>query len=250
MDVKNAFLHGHLKEDVYMLQPPGFKDSSCPSYVCKLNKSLYGLKQAPQAWFELFTTYLLTLGFVASLADSSLFVRLEGTSCTYLLLYVDDIIITWSDLAYISHLKTSFGVKFQTDLGSLRYFLGLEVQSSTAGFHVNQEKYRHDLLEKTSLLNAKPCHTLLSSSHDFYMSSPEFSNPLLYRQVVGSLQYLTFTRPDITFANSKVSHFMQRPTEAHFLVVKQILRYLSGTRDSGVLFSKGELDLHVYCDAN
>lgn len=112
LDVKNAFLHGHLKKDVYMLQPPGFKDS-CPSYVCKLHKSLYGLKQAPCAWFERFITHLLTLGFVASLSDSSLFVQAEGSSNPYLLLYVDDIIITGSDSAYITHLKLCLGAKSQ-----------------------------------------------------------------------------------------------------------------------------------------
>lgn len=91
-----------------MLQPSGFKDSSQPNYVCKLHKSLYGLKQAPRVWFERFTTYLLTLEFVAYLVDSSLFVRKEGASITYLL-YVDDIIITGSNLAYVSQLKAVFG---------------------------------------------------------------------------------------------------------------------------------------------
>lgn len=147
LDVKNAFLHRHLKEDVYMVQPPGFKDTSFPSHVCKLHKSLYGLKQAPRAWFECFTTHLLTLGFVASLADSSLFVRIERASCTYLLLYVDDIIITGSDSSYISHLKLCLGDEFQiTDLGILKYFLGLEVKNCDVGFHVSQGKYLRDLL--------------------------------------------------------------------------------------------------------
>lgn len=161
-----------------MLQPPGFKDSKLPNYVCKLNKSLYGLKQAPRAWFERFTSYLLTLGFVASTADSSLFVHVHGTSFTYLLLYVDDI-LTGSDPKYIAALKGIFGLEFQlTDLGSLKYFLGLEIQHSSNGFYVTQTKYLADLLIKTGMNDLKPCNTPMSSTNDLHTASKPYCDPL------------------------------------------------------------------------
>lgn len=130
-----------------MVQPPGFKNSSHPTYVCKLKKSLCGLKQAPRAWFKRFTAHLDTLGFEASLTDSSLFVQDVDGFYTYLLLYVDDIIIADSDMAYISMLKLPPGVEFQiTDLGLLRYFLGLEISHCDGGLLVSQAKYLTDLL--------------------------------------------------------------------------------------------------------
>lgn len=109
---------------------------------------------------------------MASLADSSLFVRIENGLCTYLLLYVDDIIITGSLQSYISDLKATLVVEFQiTDLGFLKYFLGLEIHCSCSSFHVNQAKYLKDLLEKTGMVGAKSCNTLISPSCDFYASS-------------------------------------------------------------------------------
>ena len=126
LDISNAFLHGYLKEDVFMAQPQGFVDPSKPDYVCKLHKSLYGLKQAPRAWFERFTSQLETLGFTASTADPSLFIYKSKHDTLYLLLYVDDIIITGTSptllTTLISNLQTTFEVK---DLGPLHYFLGL-----------------------------------------------------------------------------------------------------------------------------
>lgn len=166
-----------------------------------------------------------------------------------MLLYVDDIIITVSDLAYISDLKIALGLEFQlTDLGSLKYFLGLEIHYSSAGLHVTQLKYLTDFLKKAGMVDSKSCNTPMSSSCDFYAASSLFSDPLLYRKIVGSLQYLTFKRLDIQFVVSKVSQFMHNPTKIHFSAVKRILRYLNGTHDYGVLFSKWNLELTVYSD--
>jgi hypothetical protein len=128
LDISNAFLHSFLKEDVYMAQPQGFIDHSKPNFVCKLHKSLYGLKQAPMAWFERFTTQLESLGFTVSTVDPSLFVFKSGPDTLYLLLYVDDIILTGTSptliTTLISNLKHTFELK---DLGPLQYFLGLQL---------------------------------------------------------------------------------------------------------------------------
>ena len=139
LDLSNAFLHGFLKKDVFMLQPPGFAHSDYPNHVCKLHKSLYGLKQAPRAWFERFTSYLLTIGFTASTADPSLFVFRQGSILLYLLLYVDDIILTGNSTAAITSLITQLAATFELkDLGPLHYFLGLQIEYGSDCLFVHQ----------------------------------------------------------------------------------------------------------------
>jgi hypothetical protein len=128
MNVKTAFLNGHLEETLYCQQPPGFVDPRAPELVCLLQKSLYGLKQAPRAWYQRFTSYLTTLGFIASALDVSLFVYKNGSQLTYLLLYVDDIILTASSLDLVQSLTARLHLKFaMTDLGDLPYFFGIYV---------------------------------------------------------------------------------------------------------------------------
>lgn len=205
MDVKNAFLHGELQEELYMQQPQGFVDSSRPHYVCKLLKSLYGLKQAPCAWFECFTSHLLTLGFEASHADSSLFVRHDNHSITYLLLYVDDIIVTGSNNAYIEELVSQLRLWFEmTDLGVLKYFLGLEIGYSTGGITVNQSKYARDVLARFGMLASKPCSTPIALTASLASDPCSDADAQIYRAMVGALHYLTFTRPDICFSIGKL----------------------------------------------
>ena len=126
LDIKNAFLHGELQEEVYMQQPPVFKDSTHPEFVCKLQKSLYGLKQAPRAWNAKFTSNLPSLGFQASPLDPSPFIKKTATDLVLLLLYVDDIIITCSNATLIQTIIDSLGEVFDMkDICQLTYFLGL-----------------------------------------------------------------------------------------------------------------------------
>jgi hypothetical protein len=252
LDVSNAFLHGVLKETVFMSQPLGFVDEDHPSHVCQLHKSLYGLKQAPRAWFERFTSHLLTLGFIASVADSSLFVLRQGSVTVYLLLYVDDIIITGNDsstiTSIISQLSTAFELK---DLGPLRYFLGLQIDYTKTGFFVHQRKYLTDLLTKFHMLDSKVVPTPIVLSPALTPSEDDvLSDPTAYRSLVGALQYATFTRPDITFAVNRVCQFMHKPTSTHFVAAKRILRFLKGTLDKGILFQPGPLALTAFTDAD
>jgi len=128
LDVKNAFLHGHLDETVYCQQPPGFVDPTAPDHVCFLQKSLYGLKQAPRAWYQRFATYIRGLGFAALATDTSLFVYKEGAATAYLLLYVDDIILTASSTDVLRWLTGLLHSEFaMTDLGDQHHFLGISV---------------------------------------------------------------------------------------------------------------------------
>lgn len=134
LDVTNAFLHVILKEDIYMEQPQGLKDSSFPNHVCRLHKSLYGLKQAPRAWYERFLSFLIGLGFLPNFADASLFVHFHKGSITIILLYVDDLVLTGNDNQYmsslLSHLNLVFDMKY---LGPLHHFLGVEVSRTSTG---------------------------------------------------------------------------------------------------------------------
>ncbi|GJW86280.1 ribonuclease H-like domain-containing protein [Tanacetum coccineum] len=149
LDVKNAFLHGHLTETVYMHQPPGFTDSTHSDYVCLLQKSLYGLKQAPRAWFQRFSSYAIRAGFYHSKTDSSLFIFHKGPDTTYLLLYVDDIILIASSTALMQRIISSLHVEFaMTDLGPLDYFLGISATRTTAGIFLSQTKYATEILER------------------------------------------------------------------------------------------------------
>ncbi|CAL9003048.1 unnamed protein product [Prunus brigantina] len=238
LDVKNAFLHGFLKEDVYMTQPPGFIDPSLPSYVCTLNKAIYGLKQAPRAWFHRMTCFLLSVGFVHSLADSSLFVHQFEGHTIYFLLYVDDIVITASDdrllQSFIDALGRGFDIK---DLGNLHYFLGLQVTSQNKGVHISQLKYVYDLLQKHDMLLSKLVSTPMSTKAILTSNDGDLlSNPSVFQEIVGSLQYLTITRPNIAFAVNSNAQFMSQPRTPHLIAAKRILRYIKGSLDHGLFF--------------
>ena len=156
MDVNNAFLHGDLNEDVYMCLPPSFHSKGA-NVVCKLNKSLYGLKQASRQWFDKFSTTILQMGFVQSKSDYSLFTHTQRTSFIVLLVYVDDILLTGNNPDCVTNLKKllddRFGLK---DLGSLRYFLGLEVARTDAGISLTRRKYALEILKDTGFLRSKP----------------------------------------------------------------------------------------------
>jgi hypothetical protein len=154
MDVNNDFLHGHLSERVYCQQPTGFVDPHRPDHVCLLDKSLYGLKQAPRAWFGRFTAFLHSIDFVAARSDPSLFVLHQHTGTAYLLLYVDDIVLTTSSSALLQHVQRRLFAEFSMkDLGPLHYFLGITVQRSSLGFFLSQKKYTDELLDRANMIS-------------------------------------------------------------------------------------------------
>nr|ABA94335.1 retrotransposon protein, putative, Ty1-copia subclass [Oryza sativa Japonica Group] len=155
LDVQNAFLHGHLEEEVYMAQPPGYEDKRKPNHVCKLDKALlYGLKQAPRAWYSRLSSKLCDIGFKLSKADTSLFFYSKGGVTVFVLIYVDDIIVASSTQnatdALLSDLKQDFALK---DLGDLHYFLGVDVNKIRDGILLTQEKYASDLLKRAGMEN-------------------------------------------------------------------------------------------------
>ncbi|XP_019101850.1 PREDICTED: uncharacterized protein LOC109133303 [Camelina sativa] len=250
--INNAFLQGTLTDEVYVSQPPGFVDKDRPHHVCRLNKALYGLKQAPRAWYQELKTFLQLAGFKNSLADTSLFIYHTGKDYIYVLVYVNDIIIAGVPSlvqAFNLALAKRFSLK---DLGPLSYFLDIEATRSARGMHLMQRKYITDLLTRTCMLDAKPVATPMASSPNLTIDSgTPLADATEYRTVIGSLQYLSFTRPDIVFVVNRLSQFMHKPTDKHWQVAKHVLRYLAGTKSHGIfLRSDGTLTIHAFYDAD
>ncbi|KAJ0978741.1 hypothetical protein J5N97_014215 [Dioscorea zingiberensis] len=235
-----------------MVPSPGVPHS--PGEVCKLKKALYGLKQAPRAWFEKFSIVIASLGFHPSPHDSALFLRCSPYGRILLSLYVDDMILTGDDVLWNSrNLKLQLAKQFEMkDLGTLQYFLGIEVAYSPRGYLLSQSKYIATILEQARLCDARTVDTPLELNAKYTSSDGiPLSDPTLYRTVVGSLVYLTITRPDITYAVHVVSQFVASPTSVHWAVVLRILRYLRGTQFQSLLFpSSSSLELRAYSDAD
>ncbi|KAF3618809.1 hypothetical protein FXO38_33242 [Capsicum annuum] len=219
-----------------MKQSPGFVHPDYPLHVCKLTKAIYGLKQAHQAWFHRFSTFLLAHGFICSKSDSSMFIRKCSSGTLILLLYVDDIILTGSHASLVDNfircLSSQFAMK---DLSDLHYFLGVHATRTSDGLHLSQQKYVSDLLVKFHMHTCNPIRTPFASQTLISLMDGELiSDPTEYQSMVGALQYLTLTRPDIAYAVNVVSQFMYAPRTTHLHSVKHIFRYLQGTINHGI----------------
>lgn len=235
-----------------MHQPPGFVDKRYPTYVCRLNKLLYGLKQAPCAWYTRFATYILSQGFRTGSCDNSLFIYSRGSHTTYLLLYVDDIVLTASSDTFLQEIISTLSREFaMTDLGQLHHFLGIQVTRNSHGLFLDQSQYAKDI-SRASMSSCKPCTTPVDLSAKLNATDGDlFSDPTLYRSLAGALQYLTFTRPDISYAVQQVCLFMHEPRDPHYGFLKRILRYLLGTLDYGIRIVKSNShSLITYSDAD
>ena len=254
VDVNNVFLNGILIEDVYMAQPQGFVDSTKSTHICKLNKALYGLKQAPRAWFDRFKDAMISKWhFQHSRSDNSLFYAWNIGHLTIILVYVDDIIITGSSPSMIQqviqNMHQAFALK---DLGELHYFLGIEVSKSSQGISLTQAKYIIDIMDKHGMTDCSPMPTPMSTGYYLTKDSGEpIENVSQYRSVIGALQYVTLTRPDIAFSINKLSQFISSPRTQHWEACKRLLRYLKGTIHLGLQFYNQEaLQLHCFSDSD
>ncbi|GJX89658.1 ribonuclease H-like domain-containing protein [Tanacetum coccineum] len=227
-DVKNAFLNGDLFEIVYMYQPPCFMDVRFPHHVCRLQRSVYELKQAPRAWFQRFAGYALRVGFSSSRCDSSLFIYRHGSEVAYLLIYVDDIILTTSSTDLLQRIISSLHKEFDmTDLGALNYFVRILVTRDSTGMFLSQKKYALELLGRAHMASCNPTRAPVNTESKLGSDGDLIFDPTLYRSLVGGLQYLAFTRPDISYVVQQVCLHMHDPREPHFAALKGVLRYLS-----------------------
>ncbi|KAK4411317.1 Retrovirus-related Pol polyprotein from transposon RE2 [Sesamum angolense] len=251
LDVNNAFLHGHLDEEVYMDPPAGYVKAQ-PGQVCKLRRSLYGLKQASRQWNLELTSRLLDFGFIQSPHDNCLFLKDSGDNFVALLVYVDDILLTGASednlTAVKEYLDRLFTIK---DLGTAKYFLGLELTRSSHGLHVTQHKYLQDILLDASMTDAKPASTPFPPGLKLTLDGGSLlPSPDRYRRLVGRLLYLGFTRPDISFPVQQLSQFLQSPRTTHWDAALHILRYLRGSSSLGLFFSsRSSLQLSAFSDA-
>ncbi|KAL5827944.1 hypothetical protein ACOSQ3_019789 [Xanthoceras sorbifolium] len=219
-----------------MRQPEGFESLVHPSHVCRLHKALYGLKQAPRNWFHKLRDALISLGFINSTSDVSLFIRRYSGKVIFLLAYVDDILLTGTYSKDIQHLIGRMNATFALkNLGSMSYFLDFEAHRDASRLFLTQTNYISDLLKKTNMIDCKPCDPPLSAGTKLMLATGElFSEPTLYQSVIGALQYLSHTRPDISFVVNKLSQFLVAPTQVHWLACKRVLRYLKGTITIGL----------------
>ncbi|XP_071695864.1 uncharacterized protein [Rutidosis leptorrhynchoides] len=252
LDVKNAFLHGSLNETVYMYQPYGFRDSTKPDHVCLLKRSLYGLKQAPRVWYQRFTTFASSIGFHHSHSDHSLFVYTSGKETAYLLLYVDDIILVTSSNSLHTTLMSLFAKEFaMKDLGSLSNFLGISVIKNEHGLFLSQETYAEDIISRAGMTSCKSVKTPVDTNGKMSTNGPSYSDPTEFRSLAGALQYLTFTRPDISYAVQQICLHMHDPKECHMQALRRIIRYIRGTISHGLQLTKSSFSsLTSYTDAD
>ncbi|GLI66230.1 hypothetical protein VaNZ11_009969 [Volvox africanus] len=256
LDVSTAFLNGELEEELWMQQPPGY-ESADPEQACRLLRSIYGLKQAPRCWYMKLAAELDKLGFKPSVADPALFIKKDEKEIVYLLVHVDDIIITSEDEAMIRRVKTEIGQAFKIrDLGEAKVFLGMEISRGAHGeVKLSQRRYIEELLQRHQLVNAKPRKTPLppgTRALPAEDNNKELVDNTKYRALVGELNYLaTSTRPDISQAMSVLARFMGNPSKVHMGLALGVLRYLAGTKELGLCYDgDGDLTMVGYSDSD
>lgn len=220
----------------------------------KLRKALYGLKQAPRAWYKRIDSYFLQNGFVRSENEPTLYVkRSKQFGFLIVCVYVDDMIYLGSSQKLIEEFKSSMTKEFEmTDLGKLQYFLGLEVIQAKDGVFISQKKYAKDLLHRFHMHNAKPAATPMNTSEKLrHEDGTEAADASYYRSLVGGLNYLTHTRPDIMHSVSVLSRYMHSPTMQHLGAAKRVLRYIGGTIEHGIWYAQSaECKLFGFSDSD
>ncbi|CAB75469.1 copia-type reverse transcriptase-like protein [Arabidopsis thaliana] len=225
MDVKSAFLNGDLEEEVYIEQPQGYIVKGEEDKVLRLKKVLYGLKQAPRAWNTRIDKYFKEKDFIKCPYEHALYIKIQKEDILIACLYVDDLIFTGNNPSMFEEFKKEMTKEFEmTDIGLMSYYLGIEVKQEDNGIFITQEGYAKEVLKKFKM---------------------DDSNPSL----VGSLRYLTCTRPDILYAVGVVSRYMEHPTTTHFKAAKRILRYIKGTVNFGLHYSTTSDYKLVVCHA-
>ncbi|GJV68741.1 putative ribonuclease H-like domain-containing protein [Tanacetum coccineum] len=240
MDVKSAFVYGTIEEEVYVTQPPGFKDPDHPDKVYKVVKALYGLHQAPRAWYETLANYLLSNGFNRGKIDQTLFIKKQKGDILLVQVYVDDIIFGSTNKELCTGFEKLMKDKFQmSSMGELTFFLGLQVQQKVDGIFISQDKYVAEILKKFNYSDVKSASTPVDLEKPLVKDGDADDVDVhLYRSMIGSLMYLTASRPDIMFAVCACARFQVTPKTSHLLAVKRIFRYLKGNPTLGLWYSR------------
>ncbi|GJT11160.1 retrovirus-related pol polyprotein from transposon TNT 1-94 [Tanacetum coccineum] len=253
MDVKTAFLNGELKEEVYVSQPEGFVDQDNPSHVYKLKKALYGLKQAPRAWYDMLSSFLISQQFSKGAVDPTLFTRHAGNDILLVQIYVDDIIFASTNTAMCDEFANQMTNKFKMSMmRQMSFFLGLQISQSPKGIFINQSKYASKIVKKYGLHSTDSVNTPMIENKK--LDEDLQGKPVdatLYHGMIGSLMYLTSSRPDLNHVVCLCARYHAKPIEKHLQAVKRIFRYLNGTINMGLWYSKDtDMSLIAYADAD
>ena len=253
LDVKTAFLHGELKEDVFVMQPEGFVVAGEENKVYKLKKVLYGLRQAPRAWNIKLNQILRDLSFRRFSKEPSLYRREHGHEMLIVVVYVDDLLVTGSSIKAILEFKREMQTNFEmSDLGLLTYYLGIELQQGKDGIVVKQDRYALRKLEEAKMSSWNLVHVPmeLNASHSKSIKEDKIDENE-YRRAIGCLRYLLHTQPDLSFSVGVLSRYMQDPRTSHGAALKQVLRYLRGTCTLGLFYPRDQgTELVGFSDAS
>ncbi|GJR20454.1 retrovirus-related pol polyprotein from transposon TNT 1-94 [Tanacetum coccineum] len=253
MDVKTEFLNGPLKEEVYVAQPDGFVDPDHPEKVYRQRKALYGLKQAPRAWYDELSNFLMYKGFTKGTIDLTLFTIKYGEDILLVQIYVDDIIFGSTNPKFSKRFEKLMHSRFEMSLmGEMKFFLGLQIHQSPRGIFINQAKYTLEILKKHGMEKGQSIGTPMATKPKLDADlSGEPVDQTDYRSKIGSLMYLTSSRPDIVQAVCYCARYQVRPTEKHLKEVKRIFQYLRGTINMGLWYLKGSgFELTAFSDAD
>ncbi|GKA02666.1 retrovirus-related pol polyprotein from transposon TNT 1-94 [Tanacetum coccineum] len=258
MNVKTAFLNGELKEEVYVSQPKGIVDQDNPSHVYKLKKTLYGLKQAPRAWYDMLSSFLISQQFSKGAVDPTLFTRHAGNDILLVQIYVDDIIFAFTNTAMCNEFVNQMTTKFKMSMmGQMSFFLGLQISQSPRGIFINQSKYAYEIVKKYGLHSIDSVDTPMIENKklDEDLQGKQI-DATLYRGMIGSLMYLTSSRPDLNhvvylcacWSSKKQKCTAISSTKAEYIALSgccsQILWMRSQPTDYGFQFNK----IPLYCD--
>ncbi|KAE8698301.1 hypothetical protein F3Y22_tig00110599pilonHSYRG00009 [Hibiscus syriacus] len=261
LDVKTAFLHGDLEEEIYMRQPEGFIEADKKNLVCRLKKSLYSLKQAPRQWYKKFDNFMSSSGFTRCQADHCCYIKRFDNSFIILLLYVDDMLVAGSNMQEIINLKQKLSKQFAIkDLGAVKQILGMRIKRDTklGTLMLSHAEYINKVLSRFNMQDAKPVSTPLGVhfrlSKDQSPKTEEERAHMVkvpYASTIRSLMYaMVCTRPDIAHTVGAVSRYMNNPGKVYWEAVKWIIRYLRGTTNKTLCFKGGDTILTGYVDAD
>ena len=259
MDVKSAFLNGLLDEEIFMEQPQGFVDPSQSDRVCLLKKALYGLKQASRAWNLQFHGVLAELGFTRMHSDAGVYHRHDDGGTVIIILYVDDITILSDSREAVVNIKSILSSRYEmTDLGEIESYLGIRIarDRSIRRLDIDQSRYVDEIVDRFGMGDANPARTPLPSGAEVHLikydgeaTPAEIKH---YQQIIGSLLYVQIgTRPDISFAVSRLAQYAANPSPQHLRLTKHVLSYLKGTADLRLRFDGARAEgLHGYSDSS
>ncbi|GJU60242.1 putative ribonuclease H-like domain-containing protein [Tanacetum coccineum] len=253
MDVKSAFLYGTNEEEVYVHQPLSFVDLAHPNKVYKVVKALYGLHQAPRAWYETLSSFLLENGFRRGTIDKTLFIKKNKSDIMLVQVYVDDIIFGSTKKFMCIEFEEVMHKRFQmSSMGELTFFLGLQVKQQTDGIFISQDKYVADILKKFDFCSIKIATTPIESNKPLVKDEDGVEVDVHeYRSMIGSLMYLTASRPDIMFAVCACARFQVTPKASYLHAVKRIFRYLKHQPKLGLWYLRDSpFELEAFSDSD